>query len=780
MLRAVRNWVLAAVVAGAVVGAGALARDLFGPHRDPGPPAGVDPQYEASIKPLFDHRCVPCHACFDSPCQLNLQSFEGLDRGASKELVYQADRPRAMHPTRMFQDAHSTAEWQTHFDFFPVVTRKYPGDLAQSLVWRFVEGRKAHPGGGPFDVDTATDCPSGLLELEHLLHDKPDVAMPYGFPPLTDAELATIADWLRNGSGGPAGTPASTAEEAANVLAWETFLNGSDAKTRLTARYLFEHLFFAHLQLGALPGTWFRLVRSKTASGEPIQEIATVRPYDDPHATTFFYRLERIEETIVEKTHVPYLFNAAKLARVKHLFLDADWAGASQAFPSYAADVAANPFEAFAAIPAAARYQFMLDDALYHVKTFIHGPVCKGQVALDVIDEHFLIFFLAPGSDPAVTDPAYLQSAAEDLAVPAEGGDGIEAVYGRFKLDELAYLKMQGTRLESAPGRSLADLWNGDGTNPDAVLTVYRHFDSAFVLAGAVGGVPKTAWVLDYPIFERMYYDLVAGFDVFGNIVHQTSTRRYMNLLRIEAEDQFLRFVPVAQREAIRAFWYRGAGISTLVDVVDPLYGGPEPQIAYTDPSHAKEEFVRRVLTSALPAQVVGPREPIQWTDVPIDGTGAGAAFELGARDVTAKPGPFVLPFPDAALLRIHPASAANSGEDLVYTVVRNRAHENIDFMFLEKEYLLPQEDTLHVVRGIVVSRPNLLLKVNETDLPQFFAAWKRLDAGGATWKAFLDRYGVRRSDPAFWGEFDRFEDAFPRLDKTVAGVLDLSRYIND
>ena len=94
----------------------------------------------------------------------------------------------------------------------------------------------------------------------------------------------------------------------------------------------------------------------------------------------------------------------------------------------------------------------MLDDALYHVKTFIHGPVCKGQIALDVIDEHFLIFFLAPASDPAVTDPAYLRSAAEDLAVPAEGGSGIEAIYARFKLDELAYLKMQGAKLRGDAG----------------------------------------------------------------------------------------------------------------------------------------------------------------------------------------------------------------------------------------------------------------------------------------------------------------------------------------
>jgi hypothetical protein len=137
-----------------------------------------------------------------------------------------------------------------------------------------------------------------------------------------------------------------------------------------------------------------------------------------------------------------------------------------------------------------------------------------------------------------VTDPSYLRAASGHLAVPAEGGEGVEAVYARFKVDELAYVHDQAAHLARAPGRSLDDLWTGGASGP-GLLTVYRHFDSAFVLPGAVGGVPKTARVLDYPIFERMYYDLVAGFNVFGNLIHQISTRRYMNLLRIEGENQF-------------------------------------------------------------------------------------------------------------------------------------------------------------------------------------------------------------------------------------------------
>ena len=39
------------------------------------------------VKPILDTRCVSCHGCYDAPCQLKLGSIEGLDRGASKQLV---------------------------------------------------------------------------------------------------------------------------------------------------------------------------------------------------------------------------------------------------------------------------------------------------------------------------------------------------------------------------------------------------------------------------------------------------------------------------------------------------------------------------------------------------------------------------------------------------------------------------------------------------------------------------------------------------------------------
>jgi len=36
-------------------------------------------------------------------------------------------------------------------------------------------------------------------------------------------------------------------------------------------------------------------------------------------------------------------------------------------------------------------------------------------------------------------------------------------------------------------------------------------------------------WVVDYPLLERIYYALVAGFDVYGTAGHQLALRLYMD-----------------------------------------------------------------------------------------------------------------------------------------------------------------------------------------------------------------------------------------------------------
>jgi hypothetical protein len=51
-----------------------------------------------------------------------------------------------------------------------------------------------------------------------------------------------------------------------------------------------------------------------------------------------------------------------------------------------------------------------------------------------------------------------------------------------------------------------------------------------------LGNLPTSMWVIDYPLFERIYYALVAGFDIYDNVGHQLTVRLYMDALLIECK----------------------------------------------------------------------------------------------------------------------------------------------------------------------------------------------------------------------------------------------------
>ena len=98
--------------------------------------------------------------------------------------------------------------------------------------------------------------------------------MPFGFPPLKKDEFETSpAGWSRGPKGPIAARQAElTTPKASDAIAirqWETFLNREDAKHAMTARYLYEHLFLAHLKFGTPTNEFYELVRSRTAPAPP-------------------------------------------------------------------------------------------------------------------------------------------------------------------------------------------------------------------------------------------------------------------------------------------------------------------------------------------------------------------------------------------------------------------------------------------------------------------------------------------------------------------------------
>lgn len=231
------------------------------------------------------------------------------------------------------------------------------------------------------------------------------------------------------------------------------------------------------------------------------------------------------------------------MQRYKELFIQPQYEVTS--LPSYEVAVASNPIKTFADIPVKSRYKFLLDEARFFVEGFIKGSVCRGQIALNVIEDQFWVVFFDPEADIMSLDDEAMNAAAEYLASPAELEDNFKLLSTKRYYKKLfqEYVAMKTATVKDFQPVNLDDamryIWKGDGKNPNAALTIFRHLDSASVNYGFIGDYPETAWVIDYAILERIHYLLVAGYDVYGNLGHQLNTRLYMDFCAPKARTSF-------------------------------------------------------------------------------------------------------------------------------------------------------------------------------------------------------------------------------------------------
>ncbi|MDG9923532.1 fatty acid cis/trans isomerase, partial [Pseudomonas sp. GD04045] len=731
--------------------------------------------YNHDVQPILTNKCVACHACYDSPCQLNLGSGEGVLRGANKLPVYDGARTKAQASTRLYFDAQGEAAWREK-GFHSVLD---PQASQAALVTRMLELGRSNPlqpnAKLPADLDISLErdnqCPLPG-EFDAYAKKFAHAGMPFAVTGLNDTEYTTLQQWLKEGAQVEEHALQPSATEQKQLAEWEAFLNAPGARESLVNRWLFEHLFLAHLYFeGGEPGHFFQLVRSRTPSGQPIDPIATRRPNEDP-GTQVYYRLWPIQGVIVHKTHITYPLSAKKLERTRELFYASDWT--VDAVPGYGAQRRANPFETFAAIPAQARYQFMLDNAEYFVRTFIRGPVCRGQIATDVIRDNFWAVFQDPQHDLYITDAEYRAQATPLLAMPGqfdEIGD-LLGLWKAFRDKRNEYEDLRRGAYADAPLPGWSSVWGG---NDNALLSIYRHYDSAMVRKGLIGEIPQTMWLMDYPLFERTYYQLVVNFDVFGNVAHQAQTRLYFDLIRNGAELNFLRLLPAQSRQVYLDDWYQDGGkLKMWLDYteadLDTATGIDLPE------QGAKGAFAQALL--ARYADLNARPDPLNRCEG-ADCHRPGLPAELEDAEqalsrLTGRPAgglKVIDHLPETTLLRVELAD----GKREVYSLLRNRAHSNVAFMTGESLRYQPGLDTLTVYPGVLTSYPNFMFSLPASQVPEFVGALEQARDPAALDKV-VQRWGIRRSHPQFWHYFHDLSAYIRETEPVEAGVLDMNR----
>ena len=764
------------LASGSSVPAPALAQD-----RSP------TPSYSEKIQPLFNKRCVACHGCLGSPCNLKLTSFRAAERGALGK------NPYSIHMEdyqRTGMDVVRTTEDWRKRGFHPVLSRGglKSENLSRSLLYQLIKAGRQHntPGFSRQSLEPIYSkrynhqCPATPDGLNAYLKRTPTAGMPFGLPALDEEDFRTLRDWVAAGSPGPSDEELRAAKKAGNptaVLAWERFFNDPDKRTQLVARYIFDHVFLATIVLEESPGDVFRLVRSKTppvrtvkdGSGndrdvpQPVEVIDTPLPYSDPYAYAgvdrFYYRLDKITTPIVQKNHFVWRLKGSDIDRLKALFFTPKWDDAADLDPPWEIG---NPFQVFQAIPTAARYRFLLENAELIVSGITYGPVCLGQTATYAIKDHFWVFFIDPEHDVTVLDPKLgLETWKAFMGPLFRGNETYQDAYGAA----LAKFKPKGYTIDA--------IWNGDGDNPNAWLTLLRHESNVSVMKGRQGGIPRSMWLMDYSGFERIYYDTVASFKYWSGDLPKLETLVFFNFLRQEFEDNFLLLLPEDKRSRIRAEWTRGIGRVAL-DIM-PYAGADQPTRIKTDKHDALLGLVDDIQahmgrTVAGPVDTLNPRiKPDVTLNNPItsyDGWIKAASLLTVTRQYT-----FPRYLPSVILLKLN-----NGEQSRVYSLIANRVYETQDTIFFQNGLALPSLYTMSIYPTLIGGFPNHFMEMDLAEAGDFLRGLRDVRSL-SDWNTLRDRYGILRNSARFWPIYDWFIEWNAENRGVDAGYLDLTYY---
>ena len=241
--------------------------------------------------------------------------------------------------------------------------------------------------------------------------------MPFGLPGLSAAEHRVLTRWLEQGApyeGPAAPTPLATQR----VAQWERFFNGDSLKERLFSRYAYEHLFLAHLYFDDDPERqYFRLVRSATPPGQPPRLIASPPSGRRPgRGSRLLPARPRARDHRRQDAHALRPGCAADGALARAVPRHAGRGGAPAGLQRGDGRQSLSPPSR--TCRSRARYRFMLDEAEFTIMGFIKGPVCRGQMALNVIEDRFWVVFLAPSSGSDAAQAALLARDVNLLRLP--------------------------------------------------------------------------------------------------------------------------------------------------------------------------------------------------------------------------------------------------------------------------------------------------------------------------------------------------------------------------
>ena len=236
-------------------------------------------------------------------------------------------------------------------------------------------------------------------------------------------------------------------------------------------------------------------------------------------------------------------------------------------------------------------------------------------------------------------------------------------------------------------------------------------------------------------------------------------------------------FLPPGERIPMRKSWYQGIITELKMEYVFPIINLDVPTgVQFTDPKHAKKEFIEKTLFTHLNEKVRGPSDSINWKMLSHANEASLNFIEKTLRSIASIPARdktlFARFFPEVSLLLVK----ENSGNTKVYSIIHNRGHQNISWILAESLRLAPEEDTLTIREGLLGAYPNMFFVVEENKLATFAKAVLKMKTA-KEYTTLVKNFGVPRTQERFWSVYDEVNTQFKTTDPVQFGYLDLTRY---
>jgi hypothetical protein len=254
-----------------------------------------------------------------------------------------------------------------------------------------------------------------------------------------------------------------------------------------------------------------------------------------------------------------------------------------------------------------------------------------------------------------------------------------------------------------------------------------------------------------------------------------------MDMIRMEAEEMFLMFLPPEQRLLLRRAWYRGIFTEAKMTYVFPTMGSAEPTgVKFTfEDRDTKKQMLEKILFFRLNPQTRGLLDALNWRNVEVPENLQGELkldeAQNKLREVASLQAmsgtPFARYFPDMAYVKINTAQGLR-----VFSLIHNKEHESISWIMAESLRMAPQEDTLTLVEGYLGSYPNMIFDVKSENLASFVAEIKKIKSE-KDYENLVSHFGVRRTNPEFWRHYDILTKHQKDTMGVEFGYLDLTRY---